>query len=252
MSLLESATLMHRYSFNDGTASDSVGGASWAGSIGSAASISGGQLQLPGGVGTNSFMQVPAGILGSPAPAVVTIELWVTTANSGNDGFFFTRIFQFGDHIVSSNTGSLLFAKNVNNGGFVLVSVDLNAYMYSTPYLGISKTFMGQTNLHVAIVLYNGGYGYVYFNGVLNATTATSGFYLPDGSSGEINYIGYSTDGASPGFAGSVNEFRVWNGALSPSTIAAHFSTGPDQKLGAYCKPYIWILVLLIILFNVS
>ena len=56
-----SATLIHKYTFNDGTTLDSVGGSDWAGTLGATASISDSALVLPG-VFSSSYMSLPAGI----------------------------------------------------------------------------------------------------------------------------------------------------------------------------------------------
>ena len=57
-------TLVHRYSFNDGTANDSVGSAN--GTLVGNATISGGQLVLPNTTSAapaTDYLQLPAGIL---------------------------------------------------------------------------------------------------------------------------------------------------------------------------------------------
>jgi hypothetical protein len=174
-------------------------------------------------------MQLPAGVLGYPAPAVVSIEMWITTSTSGNSGNSI-RVFQFGSHVPSSNIGSFILFKDTGTGKFVLGSYDLNnAYVAVTD--STNRAFNGQSNLHVVLVLYNGGRSYVYFNGAL-AGRSTYGFYVASGTSGELNYVGFGTDMSTSGFSGSVDEFRVWSGALHPNTIAAHYAAGPDESLG--------------------
>lgn len=232
------AVLMHRYSFN-GTAADSVGDASWTGTLGTAAKISGGQLQLPGG-SSSSYLQLPAGILGSPAPSAVSIEMWITTASTGNSGGY-NRIFQFGSHTTGianeGNPGSLVFSRNSGNNGFQLVSYGTvaptqTASQAATTADTLTTVFNNQTNLHVVINLYNGGYGWVYINGLLVGSTQATGLILPIGSPGEINLIGLGTDYTVPGMVGSVDEFRIWSGVLSLPTILNHNNFGPNQNLG--------------------
>ncbi len=78
--------LVNRYSFNDGTANDSVGSANGT-LVGTNGSISGGQLildnngegsQNPGAAG--AFLDLPNGLISSAAtPAgAVTVEMWIT------------------------------------------------------------------------------------------------------------------------------------------------------------------------------
>jgi len=237
--LLAPATMLHRYSFNDGTPSDSIGGPSWTGTLGPSASISGGQLILPGGSSASS-LQLPPGILGSPSSPAISLEMWVTTSSTVNSNGY-VRIFQFGGNSLDGALHTLLLSRDSVNNGFLLYNripavLDNTAGTISTQ--SIATTFTGQTNMHVVLVLYNGGYGIVYINGALIATTTASGLYFPDGSSGETNYLGYGTlpgDGLTTGMVGSINEFRVWQGVLSATDVLSHYSSGPDQTSGN-CK----------------
>src|SRR6516162_2080699 len=58
---IHAQTLIHRYSFNDvnGIPSDSVGGATWNGTLQGTASLDGSMLQLDGG----GFVTLPAGLI---------------------------------------------------------------------------------------------------------------------------------------------------------------------------------------------
>jgi hypothetical protein len=69
-------------------------------------------------------------------------------------------------------------------------------------------------------------------NSILTATTSGDGVFLPDGTTGEINYIGIGTDTGQQALVGSIDEFRVWDGALQQSDITSHFLAGPDENLG--------------------
>jgi len=230
-------TLTHRYSFNDGTASDSVGGASWVGTHGPQAIISNNELQLGGSSGSGfveSYLQLPAGILGSPAPAAVSIEMWITTS-SGSSNSNSNVLIQFGSHLTSygsqANAGSFEFGRNAMTGGFILQSWDKMGAPGASTSSSIWIPFNGQTRMHVVLVLVNGGPGYVYLNGAL-AATSTGAVYLPDGSAGEINYIGCGSDSTQSPFVGTVDELRVWEGALQQSDVTAHYIAGPNGAIG--------------------
>jgi hypothetical protein len=56
---------------------------------------------------------------------------------------------------------------------------------------------------------------------------------LPAGSSEGIMLIGAGRDPSQPALIGSVDEFRVWSGALSQQEIIKHYAMGPDLIL---CK----------------
>ena len=240
-SSVSATSLSHRYSFNDGTTSDSVASASalvdsWAGIIGHSAVISSGQLQLPGGpsnttIGVGSFLQLPAGVFGRPAPAAVSIEMWITIASMQQSGTGSPAIFQLGSH-VSGSAGSLTLTwESINyRGNLEYISADgsvaMSSYFYSNSV---------STAIHVVVVLVNGG-SYssgIYVNGnIYNTFTLSGTMFFSSGSAGEINIIGAGTDPSQPALIGSVDEFRVWSGTLSQQDITAHYAMGPDLILG--------------------
>jgi hypothetical protein len=161
--IIASAVLTHRYSFNDGSVSDSVGGTSWTGTLGSTASVSGGQLRLPGG-SVSSYLQLPAGILGSPAPASVTIEMWVTTGSSGTSTNY-ARLLQFGSTFSSSNNAnSYMFGRDSGNNGYLFFSYSFSSGVKSVFQNNVA--FDGMTNAHIVIVLNNNGPAIIYINNV--------------------------------------------------------------------------------------
>ena len=92
--------LVHRYSFNDGTANDSVGSAN--GTLHGNATISGGQLVLPNTTSVApaaDYLQLPAGILanslnGTNNDAAVTVEAWATI-KAGQ--YTWANLFDFGN-----------------------------------------------------------------------------------------------------------------------------------------------------------
>ena len=226
-------SLSYRHSFNGGTASDSVmfpsasrGG--WTGTIGPSAAISSGQLQLPGGVG--SYLQLPVGVLGSPAPAAVSIEIWVTIASSQNKTGD-PVIFQLGSHI-SGSAGSLMLTWESSSsiGKLKYISADKSVSMLTYFY-----SYRDPTSIHIVIVLVNGGWytSGIYINGdIYNQFTISNTMLLSFGSAGEINLIGAGTDPSQPALIGSVDEFRVWSGALSRQDIIKHYAMGSDLFLG--------------------
>ena len=65
----------------------------------------------------------------------------------------------------------------------------------------------------------------LYINGVLQGSIPAIVTTIPPPSA---FYIGKSFDG-SRGLIGSVNEFRIWGGALSATDIATRYSQGPGE-----------------------
>ena len=82
-------SLLHRYSFNVGTTSDSVGGPVYAGSLMAGATVTHNQANF---TIAGSFLNLPSGLFGSYT--ALSVEAWVTTGTNSNSGW--ARIFQFG------------------------------------------------------------------------------------------------------------------------------------------------------------
>ena len=192
------------------------------GTLGSDASISNGKLVLTGSA--TSYLQLPAGILGSSLGSV-SIEMWITTSSVGNSAMWL-RIFQFGLQSYS-NTGTITFNRHDGSGSFAYESFNAYGSSVESTFSQISTPFSGQSNLHVVLVIVNGGRTKVYFNGTLVATSTGSGNVIPTGSSGEMNFIG-KVPNWNGGFVGSVDEFRVWGNSLTLADIRMHYHAGPS------------------------
>src|SRR6266404_3362682 len=93
LALTASASLVHRYSFNDPagsmTATDSVGGLSWSATLNGTAALDGSQLVLDGTFGT--FAELPGGLITNAS--AVTIETWATFGTQVLD---WARLFNLG------------------------------------------------------------------------------------------------------------------------------------------------------------
>ena len=207
-------TLLHRYSFNDGTASDSVGGSAYAGSLMAGATVTSYQATFST---SDQYVNLPSGLFGSYT--AVSVEAWVTTGvNSA-----WTRVFQFGANVVSAgtNTNSILVQRDSSN------AIVLSWYNSAGTQSGFisSAPFDSQTSLHVVVTISAGDNARLYINRVLQGTTPAVVNSIPLPS---VFYISKSFDG-NPGLVGSVNEFRIWGGVLSATDIATRYSQGPGE-----------------------
>ena len=208
------AVLTHRYSFTS-DASDSVGGAN--GTLQGAATISSGQLQLTGNTG--DYLELPAGLLQSYN--AVTIDTW-TTMNAANN---WARLFEFNDGSGGNTQNELYFAPGWNpdppTGNFYSAGFPWGNNIYTAGPLQ-------NETVHITCE-YGDGWLEVYTNAILMASI--SGVVAPASSAG-TNYssIGYSPYG-DPGINGSVDEFRIYNGILSPEEIQASDVLGPNTAL---------------------
>ncbi|HEX4053625.1 MAG TPA: PEP-CTERM sorting domain-containing protein [Tepidisphaeraceae bacterium] len=256
------ADLTHRYSFNDGTANDSVGSAN--GTLVNSATVSGGQLQLNnpefsvgGDPDPNGYLSLPASIL--PSSGSATIEEWFTFQGSG----FFAESYTFSngnnDNPADQPTGAggeyLIHAISApqpvtppggaNTGGDH-VEQTINGYSTgdatdayeTTPnigadgggYLDDGETFMSAT--------------------VIDAAAGTLSYYLYDVSAGGVGglqetiaaiplsdynftnaYLGRSPFLVDNATSGTIDEFRIYNNAQSGAAIAADYAAGPNVVL---------------------
>jgi len=245
-----SATLIHRYSFNETsgtTASDSVGGAN--GTLTGSAVFNGtGQVVLNGTVG--SAVQLPAGILTNMDE--VTIELWATFPGALNYG---TNLFAFG------NTDDILGSAYYGQGyDFVacaphtsLGTVTANFGQGDPGYFGefpndamMTGVLDNTTNVQVVCVWHPlAGTDALYTNGTVVASAIMWNdltdpvAYQANGSilkfqlhKDPLNYIGESLHTTDGGLLANIDEFRIYNGPLTAAQIAADNALGPNQLRG--------------------
>ena len=214
-------TLVHRYGFSEtsGTnVADSIGGAAWNGTLPRRGTLGGGQLALA--AAGSQYLQLPAGIVSNYA--AVTIEAWATFPDQLPMNCFF---FGFGSTNGGSGESYIFCAPQ---GGRIAItsgnySSEQNAYG--------NFDFSFHTNLHVTAVFNPpGDYVALYTNGILAAinnavtTTFTSVNDL-------YSWIGRSLYSGDPYPDFTLDEFRIYNGALSASEIAATQVLGPSQLL---------------------
>ena len=91
----------------------------------------------------------------------------------------------------------------------------------------------GIVNTYVAIVIDTiSGISTTYINGTVISTVAISSNLLfnGEGNNETHNYVGWDVSKYTPGFIGSIDELRMWTGALPASAIAETFSVGMDPS----------------------
>ncbi|HEY1790886.1 MAG TPA: PEP-CTERM sorting domain-containing protein [Verrucomicrobiae bacterium] len=252
------ADLTHEYSFNDGTADDSVGNANGTlmGTTGGGPTISGGALQLnnpnfSGPGSAENYLSLPPTIL--PSSGSATIEEWYTFTGSG----FFTEAWTF------SNNQNDTSPPGATSGQYLMqtISAPQPASPPGGPNTGgshiaqsISGYGGGETDAYGTtpnVGAGGGGYqddGETFFSAtVIDASAGTLSYYLYDVSAGGVGglqesiaaiplssynfsnaYLGrsaFSTDNAT---SGSIDEFRIYDNAQGAAAIAADFAAGPN------------------------
>ena len=205
--------LTHHYSFNDGTTADSIGGAH--GTLFNGASISGGALHLTELNNSGSaveYMAMPANMLPSTS---TTIEEWFTSNGTRAWG----RGFDFG---LQARTNLFFTPKSSPNDSRVMLA---NGGAETGPTGG--RTLNDNVEHMVAAVIDGSGNSINYYiDGVLSGSSALAPNTLA-GVNDVNNYLGRSQYD-DPGFIGSIDDFRIYDGAASSAQILADFGAGPN------------------------
>lgn len=221
--LQANATLTHRYSFNDGTANDSVGGAN--GVLMNGATVTGGQLVFSSTVNdgstnpaTGQYVNLPSNILFTKS---FTVEAWATDRSTtpwqrildlGNtEGAGFLILVPYSR--VETPLGQLSIS---DHGG----AADTNAVS------GLNSVSPNTQYMYAYVHNLSSGLESLYINGSLVGTAVAN--QDPTTTNYSNFYIGRSQFAADPYFDGTLNELRTYNTGLSASQIAADYANGPD------------------------
>ncbi len=220
---LRGDALLHRYGFegSGATAIDSKGAAH---GVLNATRLSGrGFAQLQGGA-LNQYIDLPNGLISGLTDA--TFEVWITW----DGGPAWQRVFDFGDStsmIEDERNGgrSYLFLSPHGSGDFVRAvyrsPMAREVIIDATPALQVgvqSYTAVVFDDSHDRMRLYiDGGLvGEVALDGKLSRIHDVN------------DWLGQSQFAVDPAFAGEIDEFRVYDAALSAGEIAKSFEEGPD------------------------
>lgn len=214
--------IIHRYSFNgSGTeASDSIGGQH--GTIENGGVLSDGILTLDG---TDQYVSLPPGIISSLTNA--TFEFWFTW-NGGGD---YQRLMDFGD----TTTGSpiegksylYLAASRPNEGpgsGFALNGVATEVETEATEEISTGVEY------HIVLVAdEDEGAFNLYIDGAFQNGIAFTSSLTNINDVGA--YLGRSLFELDDYLNGTIDEFRIYDVALSTSQIAYSYAQGPNTDI---------------------
>ena len=218
------APLVHRYSFSEisgDTVADSEGGPAWNGLLPNGGTFANGQLTLASG--SQQYVQLPANILNNDA--AVTIESWVTFPDQLPGNCFF---YGFGNTDSNGKGENYIFCAP-QAGRIAITGVD-PGWSGEQQAAGAGDLSY-RTNLHfVAVYDPPAGYLALYTNSVLAAMT--NSVTVPMSSVNDaLSYIGCSLYSTDPYPDMILDEFRIYDGALSANEIAATQVLGPGQVL---------------------
>jgi hypothetical protein len=222
--------LIHRYTFNS-DANDSVGTAH--GTLAGGATVSDGVLNLPGGVSSSDpgapHLNLPNNLLTNVT--AVTIEAWVTDTGSGN----WARVWDLGNSVGGedvSDTGSRFVYLTLPNGdGNVQGTIHINDRGGDASVISPAgaRPPVGQEAQLVWSSDIANRTSWLYVNGALMAVNYNTTVAPADIGLSLNNWLGRSQYGSDPAFMGSINEFRIYDGAVSPLQVSINAVSGPNQ-----------------------
>jgi hypothetical protein len=220
------ATVVHRYSFAV-NGSDSIGGAN-ATLIGGA-NVNNGQLVLPGGTPRTSYASLPLSV-GTEINGftALTIEIWFTQNVPQN----WSKAFYFGNNAGGfADDGLELCPQKGDGSGSAKVEFLNNrvADAFGANNGGEPSPIYDVGNQHYVAAVFDTANDLLsfYSDGLLAGTKPIFSGELSDLNLSGL-FIGAAVGWGDPDFNGSVDEFRIWNGALSDTEVAAQMVAGPN------------------------
>jgi Concanavalin A-like lectin/glucanases superfamily len=220
------ATLVHRYSFQDApgspTFADSVGGPDWAGTPEGTATLTGSGLVLDGSDGCYGLL--PPYITSDYTQ--MTVEFW---ADIGDQTAVWTRVFSFGNQTGGGQKQSGVDYSPNAAGGYQ--NLDLLNNSSVDAYVNNNVALTNVTGAHVTVVVdsLHGAMCYYYGTNVL--TTLASAIPSLADIDDVYDLIGASLVAVDPYLVGTIHEFRVYQGVLSPQAVALNDAMGPANYI---------------------
>ena len=217
--------LMHRWSFNNNDGTDSIGGAD--ATLVGTASFAGGQLQIPGGSARADCASVDiADTLAESRD--LTIEGWFTMNTLQN----WSKLWMFGTPNGGAQPGLSYVDFTPRRGDNQAPSISIDtAYSTEVNTSGGSNpsSLSANTEYYVASV-YNAVSNtmYLYINGAPADSASMGGGNISQLGATQA-WFGAAVNYGDNNLNGSINEIRIWNGALTPAQIADHYTLGPDE-----------------------
>ncbi len=208
--------LIHQYTFNDGTANDSIG---------TAHGTVNGTLEITGGVAKFAPRNKANYITLPPKMATslksFTFMFWMTSG--ANE---WSRVFDFGK---TSGTNGVNYFFYAPPGRFAIKD-GATEQTANGPAPAVTADPVGGTVTQVACIYDTDSAGTptmrVYTNGVLRATR-TNCFPMTVVDDIEC-WLGLSHYTGDPGFFGTIDEFRIYDYAISAPWILAAYNAGPN------------------------
>ena len=215
-------SLTHLYTFNDGTGSDTIGGAD--ATLHNGAAALNGELTLHNvGVASGQagieYAALPSNLLqGTDA----TIEIWYTVLDSAN----WSRVFDIGNQ--NAGTGDSYFFFTAQSG-FGDSRAAWHPSGSSESVATYATTDEGVQHMAVAVIDSSADLLRLYIDGTEQATAPLNGATAAS-INDSLAFLGRSLWDQDEGFTGLIDEVRVYDHAVSASQIALRVAEGPIQS----------------------
>jgi hypothetical protein len=216
-----SAAVTHQYTFNDGTANDSVGTAHGMFVNGPTVTFDG-QVDLDG---VNDYVSLPGGTIAINTYTNVTLEAWFTIDAAPG----WQRLYDFGD-TNPNNLGRnyIFYSPSSGPGDHRAVISDADPGFNSEEVAIGGPALATGIEHHIAVTMSNGGNMTLYHNGAqVGTVTMTKSL---SSVSNVFALLGESTYPGDPNLNGRIDEFRIHNTALSAAQVQASFNMGQNFK----------------------
>ncbi|HEX6960425.1 MAG TPA: LamG domain-containing protein, partial [Lacipirellula sp.] len=215
------AAVTHQYTFNDGTANDSAGGAHGTLVNGPTFSFDG-QVDLDGG---DDYVSLPGGTIAINSYANATLEAWFTMDAAPA----WQRLYDFGD-TNANNLGRnyIFYTPSSGPGDHRAVISDADPGFNSEELAAGGPTLPTGIEHHIAVTISNGGSMTLFHNGAQVGTVPLTKSLAT--VSNAFALLGESTYTGDPNFSGRIDEFRIYDTALAPAEVQASFDAGQVFK----------------------
>jgi hypothetical protein len=226
----KTACLVHSYTFEDGTANDSVGDAD--GILMGDAFVDSGSLFLDG---DGDWMDMPGDVIAMNTYPEVTIEAWFTPEAGGNTGFHMLAAFgEEGTGAADWAGYKYLFmtparGDDVSRAAIQTYSMDDSPWDEET---GVSDVIEHDDGLqHHFVCTVNATDLAFYIDGVLIGTAALDPGNEIAGIGTAVARLGKGVYPADPLWMGTIEEFNIYNCALTACEIEAKYAAGPTKPV---------------------
>ena len=210
---------VHSYTFQDGTGNDSVGQAD--GVLMGDAAIVDGSLVVDG---DGDWMEMPGDVIAINTYSEMTLELWST--QSVDNPFSMTASFGgtwdngMGKDYICICTGR---GDQMNRGSIANTPDEVNPW---EDEVGVSSPELNDGIEHHYVLTITAAELAYYVDGVLIGT-APLGETTISGLSNDFVYLGKGIYSVDPAMNCSINEFNIYDAAISDKQIADNYAAGP-------------------------